>query len=159
MRHTKDYADLVKLANMADDPRLIEAFIAFLDADATYLLYRAVAQLKTALSHQDEARFDLEAGRLQLHRTIARAEFEGWIGEDVGAIQATVGEALARANLSEAGVDRVFLTGGTSYVPALRRSFEDRFGAEKVETGDQFVSIAKGLALVAQEDDLEPWVA
>jgi len=159
MRHTKDYADLVKLANMADDPRLIEAFIAFLDADATYLLYRAVAQLKTALSHQDEARFDLEAGRLKLHRTIARAEFEGWIGEDVGAIQATVGEALARANLSEAGVDRVFLTGGTSYVPALRRSFEDRFGAEKVETGDQFVSIANGLALVAQQDDLEPWLA
>jgi len=159
MRHTKDYADLVKLANMADDPRLIEAFIAFLDADATYLLYRAVAQLKTALSHAEDARFDLEAGRLKLHRTIARAEFEDWIGEDVHAIQTTVSEALQRANLGEAGIDRVFLTGGTSYVPALRRSFEARFGAAKVETGDQFVSIANGLALIAQEEDLEPWVA
>lgn len=159
MRHTKDYADLVKLANMADDPGLIEAFIAFLDADATYLLYRAVAQLKTALSHKDDARFDLEAGRLKLRRNITRAEFEAWIGEDVSAIQATVSEALRRANLGEAGIDRVFLTGGTSYVPALRRSFEDRFSAAKVETGDQFVSIANGLALIAQEQDLDPWVA
>jgi len=158
MRYTRDYADLVKLAHMADDPRLIEAFIAFLDADATYLLYRAVAELKTALSLAEEARFDLEVGRLKLHRTIGRAEFEGWIGEDVRAIQATVSEALLRANLGEAGIDRVFLTGGTSYVPALRHSFEAGFGAEKVETGDQFVSIANGLALIAQEDDLEPWV-
>lgn len=118
-----------------------------------------MAQLKTALSHAEDARFDLEAGRLKLHRTIARAEFEGWIGEDVRAIQATVSEALRRANLGEAGIDRVFLTGGTSYVPALRRSFEDRFGAGKVETGDQFVSIANGLALIAQEEHLEPWLA
>lgn len=29
----------------------------------------------------------------------------------------------------------------------------------EVETGDQFVSIANGLALIAQEDDLEPWLA
>ncbi len=159
MRYTKDYAELLKLAQMADDPRLIEAFIAFLDADATYLLYRAVAQLKTALSHTDEARFDLDVGRLKLHRTIARGEFDGWIADDVRAIQTTVGEALKRANLGEAAIDRVFLTGGTSYVPALRRSFEGRFGAAKVETGDQFVSIANGLALIAQEDDLEPWLA
>ncbi|MDP1556464.1 MAG: Hsp70 family protein, partial [Hyphomonas sp.] len=154
MRHTKDYADLVKLAHMADDPRLIEAFIAFLDADAPYLLYRAVAQLKTALSHAEDARFDLEAGRLKLHRKIARAEFEGWIGEDVRAIQATVGEALARANLGEAGIDRVFLTGGTSLVPAVRRMFETRFGEDRVASGGELTSIAHGLALVGQEPDL-----
>jgi hypothetical protein len=35
----------------------------------------------------------------------------------------------------------------------------DEASAAKVETGDQFVSIANGLALIAQEDDLEPWLA
>lgn len=159
MRHTKDYAELVKLLRVADEPELIQAFITFLDADASYLLYRAVAQLKMQLSHAPHGRFDLDVGKLKLSRTIARAEFDSWIGEDVRAIQAQVGEALTRANLSEARIDRVFLTGGTSYVPALRESFEARFGAGKVETGDQFVSIANGLALIAQEDDLEPWLA
>ncbi len=159
MRHTKDYAELVKLLRVADEPELIQAFVTFLDADASYLLYRAVAQLKMQLSQERQGLFDLDVGKLKLSRTIARAEFDGWIGDDVRAIQAQVGEALKRANLSEAKIDRVFLTGGTSYVPALRESFEARFGAGKVETGDQFVSIANGLALIAQEEDLEPWLA
>lgn len=159
MRHTRDYADLQKLLHVSDQSELIAAFIAFLDADASYLLYRAVAQVKTQLSQEHAARFRLEAGSLKLDREIKRGEFEGWIGDDVRAIQSSVGEALSRANLTEARIDRVFLTGGSSYVPALRESFEARFGAEKIETGDQFVSIAHGLALIAQQDDLEPWLA
>ena len=159
MRHTKDFADLQKLETVSNAPRLIRAFIDFLEADASYLLYRAVAQVKMQLSQGAAGRFLLEAGKLNLDRTITRAEFDGWIGDDVRAIQSSVDEALARANLKEAGIDRVFLTGGTSYVPALRESFEARFGAGKVETGDQFVSIANGLALIAQEDDVEPWLA
>lgn len=159
MRHTKDYADLQKLLHVSDQPELIRAFIAFLDADASYLLYRAVAQVKMQLSREASARFVLEAGSLRLDREITRADFDGWIGADVRAIQSSVNEALNRANLSEAKIDRVFLTGGSSYVPALRESFETRFGAEKIETGDQFVSIAHGLALIAQQEDIEPWLA
>ena len=159
MRHTRDFAELQKLLHVSDQPRLIKAFIDFLEADASYLLYRAVAQVKSQLSEADEAVFSLDAGNVKLRRPISRAEFDGWITDDVAAIQATVSEALAKAELTEAGIDRVFLTGGTSYVPALRGSFDARFGVGKVETGDQFVSIAHGLALIAQEDDLEPWLA
>ena len=159
MRHTKDFADLQKLETVSNAPRLIRAFIDFLEADASYLLYRAVAQVKMQLSQGAGGRFLLEAGKLNLDRTITRAEFDAWIGDDVRAIQSSVNEALARANLKESGIDRVFLTGGTSYVPALRESFEARFGGGKIETGDQFVSIAHGLALIAQQDDLAPWLA
>jgi hypothetical chaperone protein len=45
-------------------------------------------------------------------------------------------------------VDRVFLTGGTSLVPAVRRLFERRFGAERLAGGGEFVSVAEGLALI-----------
>ncbi|MEQ9504842.1 MAG: Hsp70 family protein [Hyphomonas sp.] len=159
MRHTRDYADLHKLLRVSDQPELIQAFIDFLDADASYLLYRAVADVKAQLSRAGAGEFRLAAGSVDLNRTITRGEFDGWIGEDVRAIQSKVGEALKKANLKEAGIDRVFLTGGSSYVPALRESFEARFGAGKVETGDEFVSIANGLALIAQQDDLEPWLA
>ena len=41
------------------------------------------------------------------------------------------------------------MTGGTSHVPAVRRLFDRRFGAEKVHIGDAFRSVANGLALVA----------
>ena len=48
-------------------------------------------------------------------------------------------------------MDRVFLTGGTAFVPAVRRLFEARFGAERVSGGGEFVSVAEGLALIGQE--------
>jgi len=48
-------------------------------------------------------------------------------------------------------VDRVFLTGGSSLVPAVRRIFEARFDPERIRTGDEFTSVASGLALCAAE--------
>ena len=74
-------------------------------------------------------------------------------------IERAVDEALASANLPPEGIDRVFLTGGSSFVPAVRAQFENRFGAAKIETGDQLVSIAFGLSLIAQEPDIGRWVA
>jgi hypothetical chaperone protein len=48
-------------------------------------------------------------------------------------------------------VDRVFMTGGSSFVPAVRRIFETRFGAERLRGGGEFVSVARGLAAYARE--------
>jgi hypothetical chaperone protein len=43
-------------------------------------------------------------------------------------------------------VDAVFLTGGSSFVPAVRRIFESRFGPAKIRGGHEFTSVAMGLA-------------
>jgi hypothetical chaperone protein len=159
MRHTRDYQDLIKLERQANEPRKIQAFIDFLDAEASYLLYRAVAKAKTELSHADSTDFALNVGVNKLHQTLSRSDFEAWIAGDLADIDTCVSEALVAANLDEGGIDRVFLTGGSSFVPAVKTMFEMRFGAAKVETGDQFVSIAHGLSLIAQEADPTPWLA
>jgi hypothetical chaperone protein len=44
--------------------------------------------------------------------------------------------------------DRVFLTGGTSLVPAVRAIFAERFGEARVVAAGAFVSVAEGLALM-----------
>ena len=46
-------------------------------------------------------------------------------------------------------VDCVFMTGGTAFVPVVRALFEARFGAAKLRSGDELMSIASGLALCA----------
>jgi hypothetical chaperone protein len=46
----------------------------------------------------------------------------------------------------------VFLTGGSSLVPAVRGIFEKRFGSDKISSGSEFTSVARGLALRALED-------
>ena len=66
-------------------------------------------------------------------------------------------EALAAAALAPAAIDRVFLTGGSSFVPAVRRLFADRFGSGKLEMGGELVSIASGLALIGAEADNAVW--
>jgi len=46
-------------------------------------------------------------------------------------------------------IDMAFLTGGSSFVPAVRRIFETRFGAQRIRAGNEFTSVARGLALKA----------
>ena len=60
--------------------------------------------------------------------------------------------------MTEREIDRVFLTGGSSFVPAVRRIFERRFGADRVDAGNEFVSIANGLATIGLREDVEEWV-
>ena len=99
------------------------------------------------------------AGILEGAHTISRKNFERWIAPDLERIGATADAALTKAGLEAKDIDRVFLTGGTSFVPAVRRLFEDRFPAEKIDSGEQLLSIAKGLALIAGSDDMEAWAA
>ena len=78
-----------------------------------------------------------------------RSAFESWIAEELAAIEGCVDGLMASTGVPLSAVDRVFLTGGTSFVPAVRRIFANRFGAEKVVTGNEFTSVARGLALSA----------
>ena len=69
----------------------------------------------------------------------------------VASLDATIDLALERAGAGPADIDAVFMTGGTSYVPAVRQLFAGRFGAAKLRFGDAFSSVAAGLALVAAD--------
>ena len=42
------------------------------------------------------------------------------------------------AGMTAAEIDQVFLTGGSSFIPAIQRIFVDRFGADRIASGDQF---------------------
>jgi hypothetical chaperone protein len=56
---------------------------------------------------------------------------------------------MTGAGVPAAQVDMVFLTGGSSFVPSVRRIFETRFGKDRIKTGNEFTSVAAGLALKA----------
>ena len=64
-----------------------------------------------------------------------------------------VDRLMATVALKPAAIDSVFLTGGSSFVPAVRRIFIERFGADRIRLGDEFTSVARGLALRALDDE------
>jgi len=159
MRASRDMREIRKLVREAVEPEKIGRLVETLDENYGYRLYRSVSDLKVALSSQEEAEFRFEAGTISLKQTVARAEFEGWIAPELAAIQQAVDQALENAGLSADQVDRVFLTGGSSLVPAVRDIFHRRFPAERIETGAELESIASGLALIGRERDLTRWTA
>jgi hypothetical chaperone protein len=82
---------------------------------------------------------------------VERSAFEEWIAEELGQIEACVDSLIATSGVSRQDVDVVFLTGGSSFVPAVRRIFEGRFGADRIRAGNEFTSVARGLALKAAD--------
>jgi hypothetical chaperone protein len=82
---------------------------------------------------------------------VARADFESWIESDLQSIEGCVDSLLTTSGIHPRAVDRVFLTGGSSFVPAVRRVFETRFGKDRIRGGNEFTSVAHGLALRAAE--------
>lgn len=159
MKGTRDLKELRELARQALEPEPLQTFIDIVELDLGFALYRAVSEAKIALSSQDETRFLFRAAGVTIESTITRADFESWIAEDVERIAETVDEALWSAGVEAGEIERVFLTGGTSFVPAVRRLFAERFGEDRLTTGEQFSSIAHGLALVGQTADPSRWAA
>jgi len=97
--------------------------------------------------------------KLSIEAEVERAQFEAWIAPDIVRIEAAVDRALEVAGVEAAAIDRVFLTGGTSLTPRIRRLFVDRFGEERIASGGELTSIAHGLALIGQQKDLAAWAA
>jgi hypothetical chaperone protein len=157
MRNRRTLTELARLQRDALDPAAIGRLIAVIDNELGYPLYTAVGDLKRRLSSQQQARFQFSGAGVEIDVEVSRADFEGWIATDLAAIETSVDAALASAGIAAAGIDRVFLTGGSSLIPAIRDIFLNRFGADRVATGGELVSIANGLALIGQQDNIGQW--
>ena len=132
-------------------------FIDLIERDLGFSLYRAVSDAKVALSTSDRVEFRFAEDDVDIRAPIARRDFESWIREDLAGIAGGVDEVLSQAKITPSEVDRVFLTGGTSFVPAVQDLFVERFGRERLSSADQFESIAYGLALIGQTEDPDQW--
>jgi hypothetical chaperone protein len=148
MRAPKTLHDIAEVARTADRPERLRHLIRLIEEEAGYELYRAVSGTKVALSGAERAVLRFRHGDFAVDAEIRRADFEAWIAPELARIGAAADAALADARLPPERIDRVFMTGGTSLVPAVRALFERRFGAERVSGGGEFVSVAEGLALM-----------
>lgn len=149
LKHTRVMRDIRSVAREAVDAAALAAFVDLLEHDQGYPLYRAVSATKEALSAADAAPFTFSAGRIAIETVVERADFEAWIAPELAAIAGALDRALDDAGRPT--VDRVFLTGGSSFVPAVRRLFIERFGEDRIESGSEFESIAVGLAVMGAE--------
>ena len=117
---TRNVAEILKSARMrAAEPEKIEALIELIDEDLGYQLHQAVQRLKVELSQRESAQFRFSDRGVNIEATVRREDFEGWIADELGAIEECVDGLLKTAGVERGSVDRVFLTGGTSFVLAV----------------------------------------
>lgn len=159
MRNRRTLAELEKLRRAALDPDAIARMIAVIEEELGFRLYEAVGQVKRDLSAAETAHFHFAGAGLAIEADVTRADFESWIAPDIARIEAAVDRALAMAAIGPSAIDRIFLTGGSSLTPRIRRLFNQRFGEERIASGGELTSIAHGLALIAEQDDLAAWAA
>jgi hypothetical chaperone protein len=147
---TRQVTELLRTTEMrALEPEKIAALRSVVEHDLGYRLHQAVQRVKVDLSSQTETEFVLDAEAVQLRAAVTRAEFEGWVAPELLRMETSLTELLEKTGTTADKIDRVFLTGGTSLVPAVRRVFTSRFGERRVVSGEAFTSVAYGLALMA----------
>jgi hypothetical chaperone protein len=151
LRTAETFRELRTLRRMAEDPDALGRLIHIIEEELGFELYRAVSAVKSALSSQESAVLEFRHGPVQISETITRADFNRWIAEDLAAIDAEVTKLFEESGLAPEEVDHVFLTGGTSFVPAIREMMAGRFRHAKFSAEDEFVSVAAGLALFGRE--------
>ena len=157
LKHSSAMRELKALAKQSTEPGKLDSLIRLIESGAIYSLYTAVSRVKTRLSAEPEAELVFRDTGIDIRAIVRREDFEAWIKPDLDRIELCVAEALAAAGLDHGQVDRVFLTGGTSFVPAVRRIFDRLFGEARVETGDELLAVASGLALIGQDPDIGRW--
>jgi hypothetical chaperone protein len=159
LRSRRTLEQLARLQHSATDPAAIGRMIAVIENELGHGLYEAVGQIKRTLSMHTHGQFRFAGEGLAIEAEVSRAMFERWIAPDLHRIGETVDTALASAGLAPDQIDHVFLTGGSSLIPAVRDLFVQRFGEARLAGGGELTSIAHGLALIGQAADITEWTA
>lgn len=142
-------SDLKALQAVADRPELIARLRRVVDARVGHGVAMAVEEAKIALSEAEVARLDLSALTGGPNPVATRAQFELAVEAPLARIGATMLDLLAQAGLRADQIGTVFMTGGSSGLPALRRLVGETLPGVPIATGDMLGSVGTGLALDA----------
>jgi hypothetical chaperone protein len=142
---------LRRIKRTSTAPRAVAALLHLIEEDLGYELHERVNATKITLSSALEAelRFDLEQLEVRWHAT--REQFEHWLRHDLRLIERCIEQLLSRSGVDGKAIDTVFLTGGSSFVPAVRAIFSRMFPDATISGGHELTSVATGLALRARQ--------
>ena len=152
LKDPKTMAVLREVKNQATEPDKINALLQIISENLGYALYRAVETTKVGLTNNEDASFVFAHAPVDIEETLERWRFESWIQEDIQNIATCVKTLMSQHNVNPSDIGSVFLTGGSSFVPYVRRFFAKTFGADKLKGGEELTTVAKGLALRALEN-------
>ena len=138
---------IYELYQDAEEPAKLARFDRLIETYAGHRLALDVEAAKIKLTMDDAAPCVLDYLEKGLVTTPTLAEFNEAIAEGNRKIQQAIDEALKAAGVTGDAVEAVFLTGGSTAIPAVREGALKMAPRAKVIQGDMFGSVGVGLAL------------
>lgn len=131
----------------ADNPELIKNLETLVDDNYGYMLFQSIERSKIELSEAISSIINFNELHVDIKEEVSQSEFETFIALDMQKIEICIEEVIKQSRMKYADIDVVFLTGGSSYIPIIKRIFSDKFGAEKINQTNAFTSVAYGLGI------------
>lgn len=141
--------EVAALASDAREPEKIERLLRVMHQHLGHRLAFAVEEAKIELSSVDHAPMSLAFVEPGLTAFARRADFERAIQARTDRLRKTASDCIRLAGIGADAIDTIFLTGGSSRVPAVRAEIAQAAPAARLAAGSDLLSVALGLTQVA----------
>jgi len=145
-RNEREIAELVTLAA---EPAKVERLLKVVQQRLGHRLAFAMEDAKIVLSAEDRVAVPLAFLEAGLEVEATRPEFDQAIAASVERLCRSAGDCIAAAGLKPAAIETIFLTGGSSRVPAVRAAVARAAPSARLAGGSDLLSVALGLTQMA----------
>lgn len=142
-------AFLKDMHHMADQPALVHRLLRVVREQTGHQLAGDVEKMKISLSDNELAKMALPYVDDELTVELSRPAFEEATRRETEKIAASISECLKQAGVGPEQITTLFLTGGTSAIPAVSKACHASVPAARVVEGDRFGSVGVGLTIHA----------
>lgn len=112
-----------------------------------YSFFKEIEKAKIMLTHEEKAELRFQNHGIEIDEEVSLTEFKDEIiAHNLAKIEDYLDQFLEEKGIAKESIDVVFMTGGTSLIKPLNQIFKDKFGEAKLKSGDNFNSVAMGLA-------------
>ena len=111
---------------------------------------------KESLSFHPDSAVNVAVGALAASVLITREEFDEQVSGEVARARRLVERTLAQAGVAGTDLHAMYLTGGSSYVPAIHEALDDLLGGRTATLGDAKLVVALGAHLAPGMNGTRP---
>jgi hypothetical chaperone protein len=142
--------EAAEVHRLAAEPEKTARLMTVLTKQLGHRIAFAVEGAKIALTDQERTELALHFVEAGLNAGATRGEFDEAVSSELTRLKLAVWNCLALADIEAERIDTVFMTGGSSLVPAVEAVIAEEIPNAQVKRGDDFLSVALGLTLEAQ---------
>ena len=126
--------------------RKFKNLLTLIDNNLGYSVFQSIEKTKIGLSGSDASVFQYNNMGIEIDEVISIEDYNDVVQKDIQKISDYLDKFLQQHAIKASEINSLFLTGGSSMVKAVRRLFQTKFPDSKINSGDNFISVANGLA-------------